>query len=158
MTYYSLWEVIGRVGLYQPFYLSWIKDAVEASSYPSVSFVAYWFDSGLHVSGLSELLMALFGLQLLTLGTGLSSIFIRRRVVRLVTVMSGVAVVALMLCISENYLFQYTGSLRVGFWLAVLAEIVFAVESAQRPFVKLFHVYRTRFSIRSRKQRAPNTP
>jgi hypothetical protein len=133
-TYYSLWGIIEGFGLYQPFYVSWMRDVVQASSYPSVCFITYWFDSGLNVGGLSELLMALFGLQLLTLGTGLSSLFVRRRVVKLVTVISGVAVVALMLYSSVNPLFEYYGSLRLGFWFAILAEIVFLVELAQSTF------------------------
>jgi hypothetical protein len=84
--------------------------------------------------GLSELLMALFGLQLLTLGTGLSSLFIRRWVIRLATVMSGVAVIALMLYSGVNHLFQFPGSLRLGFWFAILAEIVFVIDFARATF------------------------
>jgi hypothetical protein len=133
-TYYSIWEIIEGFGLYQPFYVSWIMDVVQASSYPSVCFIAYWFDSELSVGGLSKLVMALFGLQLLTLGTGLPSLFVRRRVVRLVTVMSGVAVVALMLYSSVNPLFEYSGSLRLGFWFAILAEIVLAIDLAWANF------------------------
>lgn len=118
------------LGLYDPFYVSWMKDVTQASGYPSVWFFAYWFGSELNVGGLSEMLMALFGLQLLTLGTVSSSLFVRRRIVKLVTVASGGAVVALMLYLTVNPLFQYYGSLRLGFWLAVLAEIVFVAELA----------------------------
>ena len=138
MTYHSIGKVIERFGFYEPFYVSWIRDVVEASSYPSVCFDAYWFDSRLNVGGLSELLMALFGLQLLTLGTILSSLFIRRRVVRLVTIMSGVAVVAIMLYSGVNYLFQYPGSLRLGFWFAILAEIVFVIDLTLTTFRQVF--------------------
>ena len=133
-TYHSLWDIVNGLGLYDPFYVSWMRDVTEASGYPSVCFFTYWFDSELNVGGLSELLMALFGLQLLTLGTGLSSLFVRRRVVRLVTVMSGVAVVALMLYSSKNQLFQYTGSFRLGFWFAILGEIAFVIDLARATF------------------------
>ena len=123
-TYSSLGDIIRRYGLDQPFYVSWIRDIVEASSYPSVYFDAYWFDFGPNFGGPSELLMALFAMQLSTLGTGLASPFIRGKGIRLVTVLSGAAVVGLMLFTGMSGLFRFSGSLRVGFWLAILAEIV----------------------------------
>ena len=137
-TYFSIREIIKELGLYDSFYVSWTRDVIQAPSYPSVSFITYWFDSGLNLGGLSELLMALFGLQLLTLGTAFSSLFVRHRVVKLVTAISGAAVVALMLYSSVNPLFEYNGSLRLGFWFALLAEIVFVAELTPTTFRHAF--------------------
>jgi hypothetical protein len=123
-TYSSIGDIIRRYGLDQPFYVLWIRDVVEASSYPSVYFDAYWFNLGPNFRGLSELLMMLFAMQLLTLGTGLSSLFIRGKGTKLVTVLSGATVAGLMLFANISGLFRFSGSLRLGFWLAVLAEVV----------------------------------
>jgi hypothetical protein len=127
MTYHSLGDIIREYGLDQPFYASWIKDVVEAPTYPSVYFDAYWSYFNLYMGGFSELLIALFMMQLMTLGTALSSLFIRSWTLRLATILSGVAVFGLMCYSSMSDPFRYYGSLRLGFWFAVLAEIVFVI-------------------------------
>jgi hypothetical protein len=130
-SYYSLGEFVSRVGLDQPFYASWIRDIMEAPSYPSFYFDVYWFNFAFGTAVFSEVVMTLFTMQLLTLGTALSSLFIKGRVVRLVPVLSGLGEVVLMLyVIMGDLLKRYHSAFAragLGFWLAVLAEIAFIV-------------------------------
>ena len=73
------------------------------------------------------MLIALFVMQLMTLGTAVSSLFIPSWVLRLATILSAAAVFGLMYYLSMSDPFRYYGSLRLGFWFAVFAEIVLVI-------------------------------
>ena len=130
-VYNSIGELIHRFGLDQPFYVSWTRDVLEASSYPSVYFNTYWFNFAFNTPAFSKAVMTLFFMQLLALCTALSSLFIKSRVLKLVAVLSGLGVVALMLNVMMGDVVKryYTTIARagLGFWLAVFAEIVFVI-------------------------------
>jgi hypothetical protein len=117
-------------GLSEPFYVSFVKDVIRAFSYPRVYFDAYWFSSWLNTRGLSGLIIALFAVQLSMLAAGLTSLLVYRgRMLRSMTALLGAVIVGLMwlFCWNMNMNPYRAGSLQVGFFLAVLAEIVFAV-------------------------------
>jgi hypothetical protein len=120
-------KIIRHYGLHDPFYIEYPKHVAEAFSYPSVNFEAYWFDPMITWGGLSSLLITVFFMQVLTLTTGIASMFVRTRFFRPVANLSGAAIIGLMLYLSTKSLVQYNGSFELGFWLSVLAEIAIVI-------------------------------
>jgi hypothetical protein len=110
--------------------LSYITDSIDAAVSPAVYFNSYWFSSrapSYRMPTPSWALIAMFVTQVSVLVASLGSIFVRRQIVKLVTVVSGAATIGLMLYSSANPYWRYGCSFQLGFWFACLAEVFFVV-------------------------------
>jgi hypothetical protein len=130
---------------------SYITDSIDAAVSPAVYFNVYWFSSrapSYWTPTPSWALIAMFVAQVSVLVAGLGSIFVRRQMVKLVTVGSGAATVGLMLYSSVNPCWQYHGSLQLGFWLACLAEVLFVVNFVSEAWSKRQRVHSSRAAVK----------
>jgi hypothetical protein len=123
----AIGQIIRRYSLHDPFYIEYPKHVVEAFSCPGFYFDDIWLDPAFNLYGLSSLLVTIFVMQVWTLTTEIASIFVRTRIIRPVTNLSGAAIIGLMLYWSTNSRFEYSGSFELGFWFSVLAEIAIVI-------------------------------